>query len=236
MSIPKKIHYVWVGGKPKPKKIKRCIKTWKRLKGYEIVEWNEENFDINAHPYTREAYKAKKWAFVSDYIRAYVIYNYGGIYLDTDVIVLSNLEKFLDTKAFVGFEVPDYPFTAVFGAEKNHPFVKDMLDMYNDVLFSFDKQNQFEKVNTKTVSDILINKYNCKANNEYQELKTGIKVYPDNILCNLSEHSETVHVFTGTWLEIKSGRMRKIQEFIKLHLNSKWKIKIYLTIKRILGK
>lgn len=86
--IPKKIHYVWVGGKEKPKNIRKCMKSWKKhLKDYEIIEWNENNFDINSHPFVKAAYNAKKWAFVSDYIRAYVIYNEGGIYLDTDVIV-----------------------------------------------------------------------------------------------------------------------------------------------------
>lgn len=78
MAIPKKIHYVWVGGKEKPKDIKRCMKTWKKhLDGYEIIEWNEDNFDINSHPFVKAAYEAKKWAFVSDYIRAYALYNEG---------------------------------------------------------------------------------------------------------------------------------------------------------------
>ena len=100
--IPKKIHYVWVGGKEKPKDIKRCMKTWKKhLKDYEIIEWNESNFDIHSHPFVEAAYKAKKWAYVSDYIRMYAIYNYGGIYLDTDVLVLDNFDDMLDNKAFV---------------------------------------------------------------------------------------------------------------------------------------
>ena len=122
MAIPKKIHYVWMGGKEKPKAIKKCMKTWKKyLKDYEIIEWNEHNFDINSHPFVKKAYENKKWAFVSDYVRAYAIYNYGGIYLDTDVFVIDNIDQLLDNKAFVGYEHPDYPFTAVFGAEKGHP-------------------------------------------------------------------------------------------------------------------
>ena len=102
MSIPKKIHYVWVGGNPKSKDIQRCMRTWKEhLKDYEIIEWNEDNFDIESNRFVKEAYQAKKWAYVSDYIRAYAIYNYGGIYLDTDVLVLDNLEELLENKAFV---------------------------------------------------------------------------------------------------------------------------------------
>ncbi len=100
--IPKIIHYVWVGGQPKPKDIQRCMETWKKhLKGYQIKEWNESNFDIDAHPFTKQAYKEKKWAYVSDYIRSYAIYNEGGIYLDTDVLVLDDLSQFLDNRAFV---------------------------------------------------------------------------------------------------------------------------------------
>ena len=174
MAIPKIIHYVWVGNNEKPKDIKRCMETWKKhLKDYEIIEWNEKNFDIDSNKFVKEAYEARKWAYVSDYIRAYAIYNYGGIYLDTDVLVVESLDSLLDNRAFVGYENPQYPFTAVFGAEKNHPFIKDMLDYYDNKSFEFDKNNQYDKVNTKTVSDILIEDYDCKIGNQEQMLRKG---------------------------------------------------------------
>ena len=152
--IPKKIHYVWVGGGEKSEAIKKCMATWKNhLNGYEITEWNEKNFDIESNPFLKAAYKAKKWAYVSDFIRAKVIYEYGGIYLDTDILLLDNFDDFLNNRAFVGFENPSYPFTAVFGAEKGHPFVKEMLDYYDRLdSYSFD----FKSNNTISVSDILI--------------------------------------------------------------------------------
>lgn len=228
--IPKKIHYVWVGGKSKPKDILRCMKTWeKTLKknGYEIIEWNEDNFDINAHPFTKAAYEAKKWAFVSDYIRAYAIYKHGGIYLDTDNSVLRCLDDLLDNKAFVGFENDNYPFTACFGAEKGHPFVKKMLDYYDGIEFKFDKNNQLDKVNTKSVSDILINEYSCKVGNIEQELSDGIKVYKDDVLCNPSRNSYVIHIFTGTWMEGKKNFKRKIIKFLKLRINSPLKAELY---------
>ena len=103
MAIPKIIHYVWMGGKEKPPKIKKCIKTWKKhLKDYEFIEWNEKNFDINSNSFVKKMYENKKWAFVSDYVRAYAIYNYGGIYLDTDVFVIDKLDSLLNSRAFVG--------------------------------------------------------------------------------------------------------------------------------------
>jgi hypothetical protein len=223
--IPKKIHYIWVGGGTKSDAIKRCMSTWKNhLKDYEIIEWNEQNFDINSNPFVKAAYEAKKWAYVSDYIRAKVIYEHGGIYLDTDVLILDNFDKFLDHRAFVGFENPDFPFTAVFGAEKGHPFVKEMLDYYDKLdSYSFDFKNN----NTISVSDILINRYNCKTGNKFQIIDEGIAVYPDNILCNPSGESVSIHVFTGTWLDGKKPLARKINTFLKLRVTSKTKAMLF---------
>jgi hypothetical protein len=217
--IPKIIHYIWVGGKEKPVDIKRCMATWKKhLEGYKVIEWNESNFDIEQHPFVKAAYEAKKWAYVSDYIRAYAIYNYGGIYLDTDILLLDNFDDFLNHRAFVGFENPNYPFTAAFGAEKEHPLVKDMLDYYDELdTYHFDFKNN----NTISVSDILINKYGCKVGNMYQVLKEGIAVYPDTILCNPSEKSVSIHVFTGTWLDEKKAIARKINTFLKLRITNR---------------
>lgn len=237
MAIPKKIHYVWVGKSPKSKDIQRCMNTWnKHLKDYEIIEWNEENFDINSNEFVRQAYAAKKWAYVSDYIRAYAIYNYGGIYLDTDVLVVDKLDSLLDNRAFVGYENPDYPFTAVFGAEKNHPFIKDIIDYYDELPFEFDKDNQYKNVNTKTVSDILIADYGCERGNKEQILQEGIKVYKDNILCNPSPESKTVHIFTGTWLEGENSLVKDINKFIRLRLTTKNRLKLYSMYKNIQSK
>ena len=222
--IPKKIHYVWVGKNPKSADIKKCMSTWKKhLRDYEIIEWNEDNFDINSHHFLKKAYKAKKWAFVSDYIRAYVIYNEGGIYLDTDVLVLDNFDNYLNHRAFVGFENPGAPFTAVFGAEPKHPFVKKMLEYYDDVDMSFN----FQDNNTISVSNILVKDFGCITNNQYQELKTGIAVYPDDVLCNPSANSTTIHVFTGSWLESKKNFKYKVMKFFKLRINTKHKAELY---------
>ena len=227
MAIPKKIHYVWMGGKEKPKAIKKCMKTRKKLKGYEFIEWNEENFDINSHPFVKKAYENKKWAFVSDYVRAYAIYNYGGIYLDTDVLVIDTLDDLLENKAFVGYENDDHPFTAVFGAEAGHPLIKDMLEYYDGLDMDFN----FEDNNTISVSKLLIEKYGCKIGNIEQTLETGIKVYQDSILCNPSKDSKTIHVFLGSWL---GGS--KIHELLRLRLSNKFRIKIYCWYKKIKNK
>lgn len=233
MAIPKIIHYVWVGGQAKPKNIRLCMKTWaKHLQDYQIIEWNETNFDIHSNQFVQQAYEQKKWAYVSDYIRAYAIYHYGGIYLDTDVVVLDDLKQFLDNKAFVGFENPQYPFTAVFGAEKKHPFVEDMLHYYDHIDFEYDHSNEMAKVNTKSVSDILIQKYGCQVNNQEQFLQTGIHVYPDDILCNPSLQSSTVHIFTGTWMEQKSEWKKKLVTFLKVRISNRLSLRFYLFMKK----
>ena len=231
--IPKIIHYVWVGGNPKPKNIQRCMKTWtKHLQDYQIIEWNEDNFDIHENKYVEQAYQAKKWAFVSDYIRAKAVYEMGGIYMDTDVLVLDNLHDLLNNRAFVGFENKENPFTAVFGAEKGHPLIKDMLSYYDDRDFTFDKQDQLVGVNTVSVSDILKNKYGAQPNNKEQQLQEGIHVYPDGVLCNPSAQSKTIHVFTGTWMEGAKPLKRKIVTALKVRIKTKKEAALYAKVFR----
>ncbi len=224
-KIPKIIHYVWVGNAKKTRTIKRCIKSWKKyLVGYRIIEWNEKNFKINQHPFLKAAYRAKKWAFVSDYIRAFVIYHEGGIYLDTDVLLLDNFDALLNNDAFVGFENKNHPFTAAFGAKKKHPFVKKMLDYYDNLkTYDFD----FSSNNTISVSNILTSEYQCIKNNQFQILKDGIAVYPDTVLCNPSKDSISIHIFTGTWLKEKKTFKNKLIVFIKSHLHSKLAAELY---------
>ncbi len=120
--IPKIIHYCWFGRGQKSEKIKACIASWKKyLPDYEIVEWNEDNFDLSSNLYVKQAYDSKKWAFVSDYVRLYALYHFGGIYMDTDVEVLKSLDEFLDAPSFTGFKTKDSPITAVLAQKKKIP-------------------------------------------------------------------------------------------------------------------
>lgn len=226
--IPKIIHYVWVGNNPKPKNIQLCMKTWQRhLKDYKIIEWNEDNFDIHQNKYLEEAYKAKKWAFVSDYIRAKVVYEYGGIYLDTDVILLNNFDEFLSNKCFVGFETAKLPFTAVFGAEPQHPFIKQMLDYYDDKNFKSNVDSSSLITNTVSVSEILIKEYKCKLNNKKQLLRNNVKVYPNNILCIPSKNSVAIHAFLGSWTGVKKPLRFRFMTFLRLHIRNKFEAEFY---------
>ena len=231
--IPKKIHYVWVGGNPKSKDIERCIKTWKKhLPDYEIIEWNENNFDINSNQYVKKAYEHKKWAFVSDYIRMYAIYNYGGIYFDTDVLVLDNLDEFLHNEAFIGYEDDNYPFTAVFGAVKGHSLIKHILEMYDNI--SFDKENVI--TNTEMVKKLLIEQYNCKLGNKEQLLKDNVKIYKKEILCKPSIKSKTIHAFNASWIDKKMLIINKIDKKFRIRLTNKFLVIVYIMPKNIIVK
>lgn len=195
--IPKIIHYCWFGRNEKSEFIRKCIQSWKiYLPDYEIVEWNEDNFDIETSFFTEEAYAKKKWAFVSDYVRAHALYHIGGIYLDTDVEIRHSLNKFLHHGAFSGFEDCGYPFTALWGSRKEHNWPKDIINYY-------DHLNRFnDKTNTKIVSEYLINRYKVNPHkNEIQNLDDQICIYPSNYFCLNIEQNYAVHHFQGSWIE-----------------------------------
>lgn len=200
--IPKKIHYAWFGGKDKPDMIKRCLESWdKYLKGYEIIEWNEGNFDVNSLAYTKEAYAKKKYAFINDYLRLCTMYNIGGIYLDSDVEVLKSLDKFLINRAFTGHETKDILVTATTGSEPRHPWVGLLLAYY--------KISKLEIVpNTKIITDIS-KPYIIRENRGTTYLKDDVVIYPVNTFCpydheNLkpipTRESYAIHHFAGTWI------------------------------------
>jgi len=205
----KKIHYCWFGGKKLPNDVKKCIKTWKKwLPDYEIKEWNETNFDINSNPFVKEAYENKKWAFVSDYVRIYALYNEGGLYLDTDVKILKDISHILDKEMFLGLEDSGYVGTAVIGVkEKNNKYIKEILDYYG-TLKHFNINIMYNYANPVIITKIL-------NNYKYEKDEKGIRIYDKNVYIyprdyffplnyNYSEKEYTdntcmVHLFNATW-------------------------------------
>lgn len=132
--IPKKIHYCWFGRGKKPKLAQKCIASWKKfMPDYEIIEWNEDNFDMDYNDYVRYCYENKKWAYLSDYVRLVVVCRYGGVYFDTDVEVIAPFDELLKNEAFYAFENDRYIATGLgFGAEKNHITIQKMVEAYAD--------------------------------------------------------------------------------------------------------
>lgn len=193
--IPKIIHYCWFGGKPKPESFNICLESWKKyLPDYEIIEWNESNFDLNVCEYVQLAVKENQWAFVSDYARAQALYEHGGIYMDIDVEVKLPLDEFLHHRAFSGFEIKGSPFTAVWGAESGHPWPRKVLEFYH-------QKSDFDlTTNTVFVSDLLINQYKVNPEmDELQELEDGIVIYPSTTFCLDLPKNYASHHFIGTW-------------------------------------
>ncbi len=130
--IPKVIHYCWFGKGEKNDLILKCIQTWKdKLSDYEIKEWNEDNFDVNAYEFTRSAYTNKKWAFVADYARFIVLQKYGGIYLDTDMYVVRSFNDLLGQKMIIGYEDKAHVSAGIIGCTANNEYISDCLNVYN---------------------------------------------------------------------------------------------------------
>ncbi len=210
--IPKIIHYCWFGGGEKPKLVKKCIKSWKKhLPDYEIIEWNEDNFDINSTPWTKQAYESKKYAFVADYVRLYALKNIGGIYLDSDELIVKSLDEFLGYDCFTGF-MNSYEVTAgVIGAVKNHPFINSLFELYNGKNYI---ENTTENTipNTVGMTEILLEN-GLKLDDNYQVV-CGVHIFPRTYFCPTScinnENLRTkdtvgIHLWLSSW-HSKSGQ------------------------------
>lgn len=234
--IPKIIHYCWFGRNPKPESILKYIQTWRNIMpDYEIKEWNEYNFNVNYNAFTKEAYFAKKYAFVSDVCRLYALYTEGGIYFDTDIIVLKRFpEDILSHKAFAGFEHEIYIGTGIIGSEKNNVIIKQFLSLYNDMHF-FRKFRFNLSPNVILFTKILV-EHGLKRDNSYQDLNE-ITIYPQNIFCckdcrtkeyyNNSD-SLSIHDFSGLWTDKKDTvfnkikvRLKEFETIIKYKIHSK---------------
>lgn len=221
--IPKVIHYCWFGGNRHTSEMKKCIKSWKEYcPDYEILEWNESNFDVTSHPFVRAAYDAKAWAFVSDYARLKIIYDNGGIYLDTDVELIQNLDTLLEDEAYIGVEAQDMLCNTGlgFGAEKQNEVIKKMLEKYDLVEFDNDKKSTLAcpYLNTEIVREL-----GYKEIDSIQNLNQ-ITVYPpkyfdpypsggkgEMLLCS---DTISIHHYSASWGNKKSRIKRKIVKLI----------------------
>ena len=227
IKIPKTIHYCWFGKGEKPDIVKKCIESWKaNLSDYEIIEWNEENFDINSNDYVREAYKVKKFAFVSDYVRVYALYNHGGIYLDTDVEVFKSFDEILNNESFWGFEQENYIATSTIGSCKRSKLIKMFLDAYNGRKFLKDDGTYDDLTNVAIITEIL-ERIGLKANGGYQRIEGYGTFYPqtyfspyDYINCRNFKNEDTfaMHHFYKSWLsptaKLKSKAKQVAASFI----------------------
>lgn len=216
--IPKKIHYCWFGGNEKSKLAKKCINSWKKYcPDYEIIEWNESNFDVTKNDYLKFCYENKKWAFLSDLARLMIIYSEGGIYFDTDVEMIKNIDFLLEYKAFFGFENRKNIATGLgFGAIAHHSVVKTMIDQYE--YLQRDKNKQYTLLKCPQLNTRALNEWGVQLNGEIQYLKNMIILpvecmnpYDDPTgVLRKTENTITIHWYSKSWLDRKSIVRSKI--------------------------
>ena len=235
--IPKKLHYCWFGGKPLNEMGVKCLESWKKhFPNYEIIEWNETNFDFNSCQYAKEAYETQKWAFVSDYVRFVVLYEQGGVYFDTDVEVIKSFDDVLEKGGFMGCEnkitQPRDKLAVAPGlglaVEAGHPFIKELIDDYRRSTF----KKEDGSLDLTTIVDRtteLLKKYGLEDKNEIQTV-AGITIYPVDYFCPIemsthrliiTENTRSIHHYAASWVDKKSRTRGKIYRFIRRFFGKK---------------
>ena len=230
MSIPKVIHYCWFGRGKMPALSEKCIASWKKYcPDYEIVCWTEDNFDIAQNRYAKEAYDAKKWAFVSDYVRLKVIFDEGGIYLDTDVELLKPLDDLISESGFIGFDDNGLVSTGLgFAAEKGDPLVEALLRDYDTIPFvlpdgSFD-QTPCPDRNTKLLETLGLDL------KKQDQVFMGIRFLPEDYLCPMkyytgkkktTKNTYSIHHFSASWTSATAKRTLLMKRIVGVKLYDK---------------
>lgn len=216
--IPKKIHYCWFGGQPLSEMAQRCIESWKKyLPEYEIICWNENNFDVNRCDYTREAYQYKKWAFVSDYARFVILYKYGGIYFDTDVEVIQAMNDLIEKGSFMGCEqnassMGNFPVVAPGLGLAASPG----LDIYKEIIEDYEKSHFIDNNGVLNMQDTVVTrvtrilvKHGLHISEKVQKID-DIYIYPKeyfspkDVLTQelvITENTRSIHHYDASWAE-----------------------------------
>lgn len=230
--IPRIIHYCWFGKGPLPGRVKRCIKSWEKYcPDYRIVRWDEQNFDVNYNQYTRDAYAAGKWAFVSDVARLYIIYHYGGIYLDTDVELIRPLDSFLSGHAFMGVEYNGLIATGLgFGAEQQMTVIRELLDVYDKLQFDESNPADCPKLTTEYLS-----RFGYRKGEQIQTVR-GVVIYPPRYFApmdwvtgrlHLTQDTVSIHHYLASWAEDGWKRRKKLRKIYCAVLGEKHGMRFY---------
>lgn len=213
--IPKKIHYCWFGRNPLPKSAQKCIASWRKFcPDYEIIEWNESNFDVNMNEYTKMCYAEKKYAFLTDYIRLIVVQKEGGIYFDTDVEVIKSFDDLLDCDAFFGFETDKYIATGLgFGAIANQPILNLLIHQYDQLL-----DGKHGTIGCPILNTIPLSEVGFSLNGESQVVD-NVRIYSSDYFNPLNnntgvldktENTYSVHWYSMSWMDSKARTRSKI--------------------------
>lgn len=232
IQFPKTIHYCWFGNNEIPDQYGKWMESWKRYcPDYEIIEWNERNYDVHKRKYISQAYETKQWAFVSDYARIDIINQYGGVYLDVDVELTKNIDEMLMNDAFCGFESNEYVnFGLGFGAKKNDSILGEIKEYYDNMSF-IQGDGTLNRISCPFIQTEIMKRHGLKCNGEFQ-IVSGMTVYPSRVLCGMSPHSfriernlkhtYAIHHFEGSWVEDKSEKNALISAMKKWSKNDNY--------------
>lgn len=220
--IPKIIHYCWFGRNPLPELAQKCIESWKKYcPDYEIMRWDETNFDVNCCDYVREAYEAKKWAFVSDYARFKILFENGGVYFDTDVELIKPIDDVIEKGSFMGLEksnVADIAPGLGLAANAGLGLAKEILSSYHNSHFEKDKNGSYETVVVRVTNIIL---KHGEINPDKVTEVAGITIYPPEYFCplnyytgemNITENTRSIHHYMASWVSPESRVILEIKK------------------------
>lgn len=229
-EIPKLIHYCWFGKKSKPKLVKQCISSWGAcFKGYRIIEWNEDSYK-SEHPFYKKALENKLWAFASDYARLDILNKYGGIYLDTDMLVLKCFDHLLSNNINIGAEDEEYINAAFIASKKNEPFLQDCLRSYDDLIILRRESHLMKMTIPVIMTKVLFSNYFYNRQLNGVSDKNGIRVFPKEYFYPLpyakrtelnrykdflTQESVAVHLWSATWKKFTSSYYFRNNQYCK---------------------
>lgn len=238
-KIPQIIHCVWFGGNPYSNIVKYCMSSWNQYcPDFEVVIWDENSFDIESVPWVKEAYDAKKWAFISDYVRLYALYNFGGVYIDSDVELLKPIDHLLnDTDAFTGYEDGIWIPAAVMASQKHNQWIKLLLDYYDNRHFLLENGDYDQKANTIIITEITkkycgfhlgdtkipmgnVKLFPSDAFQPYKkrlfDLNNPINISKIHMFYDINQKSTyAIHHCTGSWVDNGNSMAAKMKSFIR---------------------
>lgn len=232
--IPKIIHYCWFGGNAIPEKLQRCIDSWSLLKGYKLMRWDESNCSFDENDFVKKTYQEKQLGYIGDYYRLKALYEYGGIYLDTDVKVNKSFDDLLHYKVFFSFIFDCSIGSAIIGAEPGNPLIENLLDMYDATVFT---KNVSQKVFEWCGDRLLVNGYATsnyyytyyilkhykafRLNNRFQDLDDFV-IFPKEYfeIGTLTSRHYAIHLCSGEW-RIKADDTKSIKGYLK-RIITKW--------------
>lgn len=222
--IPKTIHYCWFGNKKISRELQKYMKSWKKYcPDYNIIRWDESNFDVNCNEFVKKAYEEKCWAFVTDYARLKIVYENGGIYLDTDVELVRNLDDLLTNDVYFGIQQIDGNIATGlgFGATKNSKIIKEMMEVYKEIQFDIQNKNNLA---CPILNTDVLEKYGYKKSNGIEIIDSiSTKIYPPkyfdpispgntkNLLCS---DTYSIHRYTASWTSTSKKFKRKVSNIV----------------------